>query len=289
MSRAKVCRYLLVAAATVWFSSSSNAETVATDVAAPQPAESKVIGGVDIRPSWASKAGNVYSENFVELGYQFNPNTKLTFVHDFNNDLVSPQGSPDDGINLTAVDAFVRTRLNNIYTIPSTNMNLSYESRIYLPITQFDRDNGAVTTLRNYFKLRMPVTERVAFTVMELPIFHLFNRTGTIAADGSSNANYFFENRVYAIADFTITDRLSLSVPLMFHFKRFNDFAGAANSGKWQYILWTYPELSFSVNPNLTLGLAYYSDNLIKSDLSNFDLGNGFEKGVFQISVAANL
>ena len=49
-----------------------------------KPAKSRVLGRVDLRPSWTTKSGEVHSENMVEAGYLFTPDISAAYQQNFN-------------------------------------------------------------------------------------------------------------------------------------------------------------------------------------------------------------
>ena len=133
--------------------------------------------------------------------------------------------------------------------------------------------------MRSYFNFSKDVIpETLTVTFSEIPSLWVFDRAGK---DGAANPT--LENRVYLIADITLAKGLSLSLPLFFVQTKFSEFeVGATNNAAWVFNLSTWPELTYSVSDSLSVGLAYYSSNLVKSDLSELTLGEGLEKGVVQ-------
>jgi len=251
--------------------------------------ESKVIGNIDLRPSYTSKAGEFHTENYVELGYQFNPKTQVSAAHNFTTNLYDPQAA-DSSLKLAAVDAYLRAKFNKIWVSSDTKLSLSYQPRFYLPITQANRDAGMLTAIRNYLTLTQELTDSISFSTVLLPILHVYSRSGSVASDGTAKANPFLEGRVYFVTDFTLTKKLSLSLPVMFHATRYANFqAGAKLNNTWGYFMWVFPEIIYALTPQIGVGLAYYSDNLVKEDLSGFTFGEGLEKGITQLVLQASL
>lgn len=160
-------------------------------------------------------------------------------------------------------------------------LSLSYQNRIYLPTADYDQAAGMLTLVRNYVTLTKKVSDKISVTLIEMPILEAYSRAGTVTATGAS-ANSIFENRVYLIGDFKLSSKFSLSVPLMFHQTRFADFqAGAKNNASWALLLWSYPELTYALTDNTSLGFAYYSGNLLEED--------ALKNGTFQFAVTAYL
>ena len=264
--------------AVVFFSLPAIAEDITAQ--APAAAESKIVGSVDIRPSVKSKVGSNHLENTVEAGYQFKKGHILTAVQYWENNLHSNDPAAE---GTTLYDTFLRARVNKFAHL-AEGLYLSIQTRTYLPVTQASRDKGMVAIFRNYITLTQKVNDVFTLTLSELPIFHAYSVPGV-----NGKANPVYENRVYLIGDFQLTEKLSLSVPLMFHQTKARNFEGAANSGAWSYFLWTYPELTYETSSNTSVGFAYYSSNLVQADLSGLSIGDGLEDGVFQLVFGASL
>src|SRR5690606_7491982 len=109
-----------------------HAETSGTSTAyVAAPSESKTIAGIDLRPSWDPSTGVVRSEDSIEVGYQFNKTTKLTYVQAFNTHIATPDSDQRFGTKLDA--GFIRTSLSKLAEISSLGLSLSYQNRLYLP------------------------------------------------------------------------------------------------------------------------------------------------------------
>jgi len=256
-----------------------------TGAAVPAASESKFVGGIDLRPSVKTKFGTNHSEDTLEFGYQWAKNRIFTVVQYFETNL---KNSDPGAEPFTLYDTFLRTRINKIAEL-ADGLSFSYQSRIYLPASQGSKDRGMIATFRNYLTLSQKVNDVVTLTLSDLPILPVYTGGG-VGSGETASANAYFENRVYLIGDFQITSKLSLSVPIMFHQTRYSNFSeGAKNNNAWTYFLWTYPEITYELTGNTSVGLAYYSSNLVKSDLSELTLGDGLEDGVLQLVFAATL
>jgi len=273
----------------------SSTGTVSDVVAVPSASDSKILGTVEVRPSWNLRpnADDAFStENMVELGYQFNKNFSLSYRQEINTNLFNPAVGPSEGgLGAYANDGILRAKIDNIYVNEAAGLSFSYEPRVYLPTNREKRDSGMVTTVRNYLKLKKSLSDTVFLSLNEIPIVHAYDR-----AVGVKGANPTLENRVYLILDWNITDKLAFSFPLMLNSVKYRDAgpvtAGSpviAKSNEVQHTLWIYPELTYAVTPNVSLGVAYYSDNLARTDLSALTIGDGLEKGVPQAVVNVTL
>lgn len=259
-------------------------QTVDT-VAAPGQSTSKLVGMIDMRPSWTMNLGEFHNEGVVEVGWQFNPNLILSSWVEFTTNILNNRAPLEEqGLNPTLGATIVRTRVNHLYDNAAKDFWISYENRTYLPTATASRDRGMIAVSRNYLKLNKKVSNSVTLMLYDILIPQIYARAGS-----GKSANPAFENRVYAMVSWDITSRLNFLVPIMFHQTKYRDFAaGAANNDAWTFTLWTYPELDWALTDNFTIGLSYYSDNLIKSDLSGFDFA-GLGKGVFQFVTIVSL
>lgn len=272
-------------AAAVESTGSSNASTATVNVA--RPSESSITGTLDIRPSWGSKAGEVHTENWVDIGYrtgQFH----IMYEQDFNTNIYSP-GSATSGMDLTLMHGMFRLKAADVWTSPSKDLSLSVEMRPFVPTYAVERDKGMITIVRNYLKFAAKVSDSVTLSLWEVVIPHIYSRAGNDIT-GVVSANRSFENRVYLMADWNITDKWALSVPLWLSSNKYRDFAGAANSGNWEQSVWFYPELDYVLTPNYTLGISWYNnDSFFNKTLSDSNFQQAFETGVTQVVFRATL
>ncbi len=260
------------------------APSVVAAVPAPVAPASSLIGVLDLRPSYLPGVGGGYSENLLEVGYKFNSTYSVSYAQFFNTNIYDPTTGPDEGgVRLTLPGSFIRTRANKV--LQSGDFNLGLQNRLYLPLASAERDNGKITSIRQYFSFNQKVSETLSFTASVIPIAHVYSRA--VGVKGS--ANPAFENRVYLITNINLSEKLSFSLPLMFHQTKARSAAGAANSGAWTFFAWANPELGYQINPNVAVGVGYYSDNLIKADLSGWDVRNGLVNGVAQLFATMEL
>lgn len=272
--------------------SKANGETANQKLEAQVPAGISATGYIDLRPSWITKTGNFTTEDTVELGAKLTADTSLTYMQGVLTNIYDPN-SPEatSGMKPQLDAGAIRTKVNNIWKDDSRGLSLGYENRIYLPVDEPSQSHGMISAVRNYVKLSKKVNDQLKLTLSEVatPMFH--NRAGTISTAGIASANKVFENRVYFITDIQLSEKLSLSVPLMFHQTRTADFrSDAANNASWSFLVWTSPELDYAVNDNLTLGLAYYNnDSFFTPNLSKAQFGQALESGEFQFVLTASL
>ena len=252
------------------------------------PSASSVLGAVEVRPSYKSLVGEFHSEDSALLGYQFNKNNSVVYKQEFNTNLYDPSLSANrSGLNAYLFEGYLKEKINNIYQ--NGNLSVSYEGRQYLPTWSVKRDAGMLTALRNYAKVKYQMTSALALTAEEVPVIHLYKQAGTINAKGPA-ANPFFENRASVGVDYAFSDALKLSVPLLISSVRTRSYdSSAANNDRWGHKIWVNPEIYYSVNSNVVVGLGYYSDSLVKNNLSDTAIGDGLNQGTTQFIFSTNL
>jgi len=249
----------------------------------PAPAPSKVFGTLDLRGEYYSLNGQFDTANYAELGYQFNPDVKLSYYQGFDSNLKdSPVGDGRGGLNAVLDQGFIHTKVNNI--LKSGDWAFHYESRVYIPTWAPEIAQGNITRFYNAFKLSRSITPGIKLTVTEVAMPQVFRTAGV-----GSKANSWYQNRLYLIGDFTLSSKLSLSVPILWYQTKNREFAGASNSGTWEHLVYIWPELDYALTENLSLGLAYQSGNLMKADLSGMTLSDGFKTGNFQFALITTI
>ncbi len=246
------------------------------------PSEGKITGTIEARPTVSVKGPNdITTENTIGLGYKFNPNLELGAVQYFDTN-VKANTSNRQGVDGILQDGFIRAKFNNVYK--SESVTFGYEPRIYAPTRTAFRDAGGLTMVRNYLKLAYKASNSVTLTAMEIPILQFYNKAGV-----GTTANPAFENRVYLMADFDLGQGFAFSLPLFFHQTKLRTYSAAANSGQWDFFVYTWPELTYAVTENVTVGVAYQSGNLMTSSMGGFTFSDGLKKGAFQAIVGVTL
>lgn len=251
--------------------------------------DSRVLGAVEVRPSYKSRLGEFHSEDSGVLGYQFTRDTSAVYKQEFNTNVYDPHlTESQSGLNAYLVDGYFKEKVSHLLSFGG--FSLSYEGRQYLPTWLIRREAGMVTAIRNYLKLKLQATSRLALTFEEVPVVHIYTQAGSITRKGPL-ANPVFENRSSVGLEYAFSDVLKLMVPVMLSEVRNRDYdAAAINNGKWSHKLWVNPEVYYTMNPNVTLGVGYYSDNLLKNgDFAETVLGEGLEQGTTQLIFSANL
>lgn len=235
----------------------------------------------DLRPSWSSERGAMRLENEIALEVALSSQFHLGYTQEFQANLFEPSGEAS-GINPQANDGYLKGEWKDAWKLGRTGF--SYETRVYLPTHAPERDAGLITALRNYAKISYEASDNLEFTLWEVPILHVYNRPGTEGAEGPE-ANPLFENRIYLSTNLSFFDKkLNLKIPIILQTIRHASFSeGSKHNDSWSHVLWVYPELTYALSEKTSIGLGYYSENLIADDFSASDFAGGFQKGITQI------
>jgi len=263
--------------------------TLTSEGLMPSSSDSKIIGSLEIRPSYRSNLGEFHSEDSLFLGYQFNKTNNLVYKQEFNTNLYDPKlAATTSGLNGYLFDGYFRGRSNNLYKADSFSM--SYEARGYLPTWSVKRSAGLITAVRNYAKLKYQASPGVAFTCDVVPVVHLYQQAGSLTLKGPV-ANPIFESRESLGFEYQVSDNLKVLVPILISSSRYRAYdSRAINNNQWGHKLWVNPEVFYSVNSNLNLGLGYYTDNLIKNNnFTDTIFSEGFKFGTTQLILATSL
>ncbi len=258
---------------------SSNSSTATVSA----PSDEKVFGTFEVRPSWASRNGNVDTENTLEAGYQFNKTTKLSYAQFFKTDLFPATSLQGKGVHLRGDGGFARVKVAEIYKSEDKLTTLAFQGRIYSPTDDSMAGTGFLTAAYGSFKLQHDFGILKA-DISEAPVAWFFSKNGN-----AGEANPYFQNRVVLNVDIKILKNLTFSLPLIMDAYRNRNFAGAKNSDKWEANFWIWPELDLDLNDTHTVGIAYRSKNLVASSLTTTDLSNAFQKGILQLLWTVNL
>lgn len=279
-------RNLILLGLAVVGSQSLVAATATSTVEAAAVSSTSVFGTVDVRPTYFAKKGQFKTENSAEAGVGFGSDIKVSAAVFVDTNLYNDKLADEDaGVNPEMAGGFVRARFNNLWKSADGSWSFGYQPRAYLPLAASDSDTGMVAIVRNYFNFTKKFNDTYSLTLSEIPIVHVFSKEGN---DGTANGS--FENRIYAILNVTLTDKLSFSLPLFFHQKKHRSYqAGAKNAGAWTYTVWTWPEITYQLTDAASVGFGFYSGNLIASDFSDLNIGGGLSENAYQLSFAVSI
>jgi hypothetical protein len=147
-----------------------------------------------------------------------------------------------------------------------------------------------LTALRNYAKLKYQATSNLALTFEEVPVFHIYSGAGSTTPKGPV-ANPIFENRAGMGFEYAFSDKLKLICPILLSDVRTRAYSSlAANDNKWLHKVWVNPELYYTVNANVVVGMGFYSENLIQNNnFTDTIVDRGIEQGTTQIIFSTSL
>jgi len=251
--------------------------------------EFKPLGNLEIRPSYKSLSGEFHSEDSAFLGVQLNSNDSIVYKQEFNTNIYDPKlNEAQNGLNAFLTDGYLKEKLNNLYS--NGNFSLSYEGRQYVPTWSVRKQAGLITAVRNYAKLKYQASPSLLLTFEEVPVLHVYQQSGSVTSKGPV-ANPIFENRASVGFEYTFSDRLKLSVPLLLSDVRTRSYdPSALNNSRWLHKVWVNPEIFYTVSSNIMLGMGFYSENLIKNnDFTDSALGAGVEQGTTQFIFSTSL
>jgi len=238
---------------------------------------------LDLRPSWAPQRASSHTENEVALEWRALERFGLAWVQEFRTNLAGgrPLGA---GAGFRLFDGYVRAEVRDVWRSPSGEVGLTYEPRLYLPVSADERAAGLVAATRQYLKLSWAVGPAVALEVWEVPILHGYGQAGFEAAEGPT-ANRWFENRLELAARLTLfSGRLAIRLPLILQVARHRPYRpGARWNDAWSTSLWIYPEAILRVGAATGIGLGYYSENLVREGFQGLAMGDGLRAGVPQV------
>ncbi len=181
---------VLVAANTPDAKEEPNSVLVSPDLTPPLK---QLWGNIELRPSWTTRVGEIHGENSAELGYKFTPDLNLSYCQDLTTQFYDPTKSEDQqGFSLNIQRSFLRLRANNLWVDKANGLTLFYQNRWFIPNNSADRAMGFIAVTRNYINLKKQISDTVAFTVSEIPIFQFFSKPGSFVG-GSAVANPAFE------------------------------------------------------------------------------------------------
>ena len=247
-----------------------------------------LYGFLEFRPSYTSVQGEIHTENTAEVGYKIAPTLKTGYVQYFSTNLMSNLGTTL-GLNPTANDGFAYFKAKDVWQSPDKHLSASYQLRLLTPTDPSKAQAGYITSFRNQFLLTYKFNELVSVDLSYHPILHAYSKAGITTSKGTLQANPGSDHQFVLQPTFHPTSQLTVLVPVVYQVTHFKQMDGASNSSAWRKLVTFWPEIDYEINPMHTVGIAYYTDNLISDYGSGLNLSNGFRNGVTQLVWGINL
>jgi|GEM_PF-1645776 len=247
-----------------------------------------LYGYLEFRPSYTTKIGEIHTENTADAGFKIAPNMKLGYAQWFSTNLISNLPSTQ-GLNLTANDGFFYFKARDVWKSSNEKWMAAYQLRLITPTDRNKFKAGYVTTIRNQFQISHKYNDFFKTDFDYRPILHVYNRASVAGLNGAVAANPAFDHQFVLNQEIHPAEKFSLYLPLIYQLSTFRQDAGVTSPGNWRKLMIFWPELDYEINPIHTVGISYYTDNLISAYGSGLDLSNGFQKGVAQLVWGINL
>lgn len=236
-----------------------------------------LTGIFEVRPTLATRKGNFSTENFYEVSWWLKPDKRLSFGESF---FTAP--GPNKSHAVSMGDGFLRYQARDVKKNEVTGMTVSLDVRANLPLSQVSRDAGMLTALRSTVLIMMPITETVRFEFRNTPILYFFKAAGHESSSGPV-AHPVAENRTSLGPVINLSQSVVLMAPLNFSLMKYRYYRpGASHEGELQPDLSFSPEVDWTVNPNLYLGLAFRTESLMMRDQMGMILSNTAGSGYLQ-------
>ena len=209
------------------------------------------------------------------------------YKQEFNSNIYDP--GKNSGLGLYAYDGYFKGYTGDLWKSDSLPLTFGYEGRLYLPTYSSRRDAGMITFVRNYLRLTYKFSNSFNVVLDEIPVLHIYNQAGSVTSSGAT-ANPFFEDKIELTPNYNITQTVRLSIPIKYSATRYSTYlAGSKFNNGWGHYLYVWPEINWAFAPNMRVGLAYYSDNMVAPDFSKTTFSDGFKLGTTQMIFAASL
>jgi len=236
-----------------------------------------LTGIFEVRPTLATRKGNLSTENFYEVSWWLKSDKRLSFGESF---FTAP--GPNKSHSVSMGDGFLRYQARDVKKDEVTGMTVSVDVRANLPLSQASRDAGMLTALRSTVLIMMPITENVRFEFRNTPILYLFKAAGHESSSGPV-AHPVAENRTSLGPVINLSQSVVLMAPLNFSLMKYRHYRpGASHEGELQPDLSFSPEVDWTVNPNLYLGVAFRTEGLMMRDQMGMILSNTVGSGYLQ-------
>ncbi|NBV50034.1 hypothetical protein EBR78_02300 [bacterium] len=236
-----------------------------------------LTGIFEVRPTLATRKGSLGTENFYEISWWLKPDKRLSFGENF---FTAP--APNKSQSVSMGDGFLRYQARDVKKNEVTGMTVSVDVRANLPLSQASRDAGMITALRSTVLIAMPITTSVRFEFRNTPILYFFKAAGHESSAGPV-AHPVVENRTSLGPVINLSQSVVLMAPLNFSLMKYRKYRpGASHEGELQPDLSFSPEVDWTINPNLYLGLAFRTESLMMRDQIGMILSNTAGSGYLQ-------
>ncbi len=207
---------------------------------------------VDLRPSWSPKKNDSRFENEFALNYRATENLNLSYVQEFQ----TPPFELRDGYFKTEQKLSHRIRL---------------ETRSILPTNSVEREKPLNFAFRPILTFVLIGEESRSIELSESIVARWYRE---------SLENNFFENRMELISKYSFfSEKLLLKLPIVWQSLKRKELV--------EQILWISSEVIYALDESISVGLAFYSENLITEN--GFRLIGALEEGTVQAVLQARM
>lgn len=248
-----------------------------------------IYGYLEFRPSYTTNVGEFHTENTAEVGYKFRPNLKAGYVQFYNTNLMNSSGTTT-GLNLSVKDGYFYFKAKNLWESSDKHLAVNYQLRLLTPTNSVKYAAGYRNTIRNQFSASYSYNDNIKTELSYNPMFHIYTKDGAFnSSTGLLSANPYFDHQFSLTQEFHPGAKWTVSLQLLYQLTSYREFLGAGNSGRWRKQMYFSPELDYEINPVHTIGVSFYTDNLISDYASGTTFSNGFKFGVAQLVWGINL
>lgn len=243
----------------------------------------KITGMFYTATQYAPTSGDLDAWNLARLGVQFTQNFNLSYNQILLNDYRTRLNS---GFNFRLDDAYVRAKWNEILSLSSPDLKFGLEQRYYIPTSTTSSEKTMVGGLRNRLLTQIKVNDTFSLGLEESPVVYWYRdvRTG-------KGINEIFRN--YFVVTPTLTamkGKLNFFFPLYVQNSLHREsFGGAGNRGPWKHQVFLWPEVTYSVNDTLELGLTAVTGNLFSDDLVQTTFSSAFKDVLTALEVTLSI
>ncbi len=256
----------------------------------PKEDSAKAIAIFTVRPTWYQGDPTFEMQNTVELGIKFSDKFALSYSQDFNTNTTKTGNYSQAELAPILFDGFIRANFSKVSVSDDKLFSYSNQLRVYFPTNSDKRDAGMLTTVRDYFVFDRTITSSLSFTFYEVPIVHVYDRSGYTDGKGKDVAHPIFENRVILEPSFKVFPKVTLGVPLNFTLVKFRDHsAKATNNDEWVPSLTFSPWIEWQVTDPIALGFYYETASVADKTEAGLVWTDGQKAGFYQFYLRVGL